>query len=76
MIHLWYKFKKTLDRINDKIDFWLFKMPPSFKYTSENLEIVSKFFSKIKLNNKAVIEFRHPSWWKAIDIIENIGIVF
>jgi len=51
-------------------------MPPSFKYTSENLEIVSKFFREIKLNNKAVIEFRHPSWWKAIDNIENIGIVF
>jgi len=73
-LQLWYEFTKTVDRINDKIDFWLFKMPPSFR--TENLEIVSKFFSKIKLNNKAVIEFRHPSWWKAIDNIEAIGIVF
>jgi uncharacterized protein YecE (DUF72 family) len=53
-------------------------MPPSFKYTSENLETVSKFFSAIKLNSnhKAVIEFRDKSWWKVIDKIENIGIVF
>ena len=58
-------------------------MQPSFKYSLENLETVSKFFSQIKLlddnssnNHKAVIEFRDPSWWKAIDKIENIGLVF
>jgi uncharacterized protein YecE (DUF72 family) len=55
---------------------------PSFKYTLENLEIVSNFFSQIKLLNpsnrrhKVVIEFRDSSWWKAIDKIENIGLVF
>jgi uncharacterized protein YecE (DUF72 family) len=63
--------------MQDKIDFWLFKMPPSFKYTSENLGTVRQFFNKIKLgNNEAVIEFRDQSWWEVIDKIENIGIVF
>jgi uncharacterized protein YecE (DUF72 family) len=75
-LQLWYKFSKMLDRINHKIDFWLFKMPPSFKYTSENLQTMNKFFDDTKLGNKAVIEFRHPSWWKIIDKIENMGIVF
>ena len=81
-IESWYKFSKTLYTINDKIDFWLFKMQPSFKYTLENLEIVSNFFSQIKLLNpsnshyKIVIEFRDSSWWKVIDKIENIGLVF
>jgi uncharacterized protein YecE (DUF72 family) len=77
-IQSWYKFSNALYKINDKIDFWLFKMQPSFKYTLENLEIVSKFFSQIKLlnNHKAVIEFRDPSWWKAIDKIEKIGVIF
>ena len=28
-LQLWDKFSKTLYRIQDKIDFWLFKMPPS-----------------------------------------------
>jgi uncharacterized protein YecE (DUF72 family) len=78
-IQSWYKFSKTLYEINNKIDFWLFKMQSSFNYTLENLDIVSKFFGHIKLpnnNHKAVIEFRDPSWWKAIDKIENIGLVF
>jgi uncharacterized protein YecE (DUF72 family) len=76
-LQLWNKFSKTLNRIHDNIDFWLFKMPPSFQYTSENLETVRKFFNKIKLNNNnAVIEFRDPSWWKSIDKIAEIGIVF
>jgi uncharacterized protein YecE (DUF72 family) len=73
---LWTKFSKTLEKINQKIEFWLFKMPPSFKHTSENLYTVSSFFSNTQLKNNAVIEFRDPSWWKVIDEIENIGIVF
>ena len=80
-LHLRNKFSKTLSKIHDKIDFWLFNMPPSFKYTLENLETVRKFFNKIKLddnnnNNKAVLEFRDVSCWKLIDKIAEIGIVF
>ena len=26
-VQLWNKFSKTLDKISDKIEFWLFKMP-------------------------------------------------
>ncbi len=76
-LQLWSKFSKTLYRIYDRIDFWLFKMPPSFKYSLENLETVINFFNKTKLdNNESVIEFRDQSWRKVIDKIENIGIVF
>lgn len=76
-IQLWNKFSKTLDRISDKIDFWLFKMPPSFKCTSENLEVVRRFFNNIRLeSNKAVVEFRDPSWWDTIEKIAEIGVIF
>ena len=76
-VQLWNKFSKTLDRISDKIDFWLFKMPPSFKHTLENLEILRKFFINTGLdNNKAVLEFRDSSWWEIIDKIAEIGIIF
>jgi uncharacterized protein YecE (DUF72 family) len=76
-LQLWEKFSKTLYKIYDRIDFWLFKMPPSFKYSPENLEIIRNFFNKTKLdNNESVIEFRNQSWWNVIDKIENIGIAF
>jgi uncharacterized protein YecE (DUF72 family) len=38
-IQSWYKFSKTLYKINNKIDFWLFKMQPSFNYTLELMYI-------------------------------------
>lgn len=76
-LQLWEKFSKTLYKIYDRIDFWVFKMPPLFKYSPENLQIVRNFFNKTKLNNnESVIEFRDQSWWNVVDKIENIGIVF
>jgi uncharacterized protein YecE (DUF72 family) len=72
----WYRFTNTLDRLSNNIDFWLFKMPPSFKYSLENLQTVRDFFNNIKLNNKAVLEFRDPSWWREIDKIKELGIAF
>ena len=51
-------------------------MPSNYKYKQENLEAIRAFFEKINLRNKAVIEFRDSSWWKAAKEIANIGIVF
>jgi uncharacterized protein YecE (DUF72 family) len=43
-LDLWNRFSKTLEGINNKIDFWLFKMPRTFKYTEQNMETVRVFF--------------------------------
>jgi uncharacterized protein YecE (DUF72 family) len=80
-LELWTQFSKTLDGIRNRIDFWLFKMPKTFRYAEQNLETVRVFFEKAGLANnnndtKAVIEFRDSSWWEAIDKIGEIGIVF
>lgn len=79
-LDLWNRFSKTLEGIYDKIDFWLFKMPRTFRYTEQNLETVRAFFEKSALTNdskvKAVIEFRDCSWWEVIDKIEDLGVVF
>jgi uncharacterized protein YecE (DUF72 family) len=79
-VDLWNRFSKTLEGIYDKIDFWLFKMPRTFRYTEQNLETVRVFFEKSALTKdsktRAVIEFRDPSWWGAVDKIEDLGAVF
>jgi len=75
-LELWNRFRQPLESLEKKIDFWLFQMPSNYKYKQENLEAIRAFFEKTNLRNKAVIEFRDTSWWKAVKEITNIGIVF
>jgi uncharacterized protein YecE (DUF72 family) len=45
-------------------------MPSAFKHNQENTERLRIFKNKADLNNKAVIEFRDPSWWSKSSIEE------
>ena len=73
---LFDRFRDTLGDVEDKISFWLFQMPESFQATKENLETVRDFLARSELGNKAVVEFRHPSWWENQDEIKEAGAVF
>jgi uncharacterized protein YecE (DUF72 family) len=73
---LWQRFKRSLSPLERKIDFWLFQMPPHYKYNEENLDAIENFLERTKLKNKAVVEFRDSSWWKEIKQIESVGVVF
>ena len=77
-LKLWNRFKKPLDPIEKKIDYWLFQTPSSFKFNERNIERLVTFKSKAKLDSKAVIEFRDKSWWdrKAIKLIKEAGLAF
>ena len=44
----------------EKLGCILFQLPPSFKYTAENLDNLLK---NIPNGSRFVIEFRHISWW-------------
>jgi uncharacterized protein YecE (DUF72 family) len=73
---LWERFKGSLSPLEKKIDFWLFQMPPDYKYNEENLHTIGNFLDRTSLRNKAVVEFRNPTWWREINEIERIGVVF
>lgn len=75
-LDLFHRFAGTLSDVKDKITFWLFQMPESFEASSKNIRSVNDFFSAIELGNKAVVEFRHESWWGHRDEIEKLGAVF
>lgn len=86
-VELWQRFRKTLEPIIEKIDFWLFQMPPGYKYNQENMNRISTFFEDIarpvmkdnsNKDNNTVIEFRDSSWWEKQPIkeIEKVGISF
>jgi len=69
-IQLWKRFKKSVEPIEDKVQFWLFQMPSTFKFSQENLERLTIFANKAELNNKAVMEFRDSSWWSKASLKE------
>jgi len=42
-VQLWKRFKKSVGPIEDKVLFWLFQMPSTFKFNQENLERLTIF---------------------------------
>ena len=73
---LWESFKSTLSPIEKNIDFWLFQMPPDYKYSKENLQTIKNFLARTSLRNKAVVEFRNASWWTHAGEVRKLGITF
>ena len=69
-IKFWKRFRKSLEPIEDRITFWLFQMPSTFKFNYENIERLKTFKENGSLDKKAVIEFRDRSWWKKNSLVE------
>ncbi|HEY1039249.1 MAG TPA: DUF72 domain-containing protein [Bacteroidia bacterium] len=62
-------FQKLIkEGLGNKLNYFLFQMPPSFHYTTENLDRIIK---NIPHDPENVIEFRHLSWWKD-EVIEEL----
>lgn len=61
--------------LREKLAGFLFQMPPSFKYTPENLKLLIDAIDKVFLN---AVEFRDNSWWKEeiFQILAENNIVF
>lgn len=73
---LWQRFRSLLSPIESKIDFWLFQLPPDYKFNDENLETIQYFIHGTQLASKAVVEFRDRSWWSKINDVEKMGVIF
>ena len=59
-VESWERFRKLMDELNPH--FYLFQMPPTFKFNEENVKRV-KEFEKI-VGDKMAIEFRDVEWYK------------
>lgn len=53
-------FYQVVAGLGDKLGPVLFQLPPSFRYSEENLDRVLGVMDPSFLN---AVEFRHPSWW-------------
>lgn len=80
------KMKEVKDRVREfyeicknglgeKLGCILFQMPPSYAYSSENIERILENLDK---SFKNVVEFRHKSWWneEVFKIFKEEGICF
>lgn len=57
---LWDKFEELMNPLNP--EFYLFQMPPTFKFSEENLRRVKAFEERV--GERMAIEFRDPEWYR------------
>ncbi|MEM4274441.1 MAG: DUF72 domain-containing protein [Candidatus Nitrosocaldaceae archaeon] len=70
-----FDFKNRLSEIDDIIRFWLFQMPPSYEYNEHHMDELKSFVTNAN-DKRLVFEFRDKSWWKSIDKINELGVIF
>jgi len=75
-LEIWQDFKKLFLPLENKIDFYLFQLPPSF--STKYFERIKNFFGNFKNKEKIAIEFRSLDWFEKEQVrkIEKMGLVF
>lgn len=73
---LWEAFTRPLKPIEDRVAFWLYQMPPSFKYNQQNLARLREYFANTGHTGTPVVEFRTPEWWGHVGELEEMGVAF
>ncbi len=53
-------YKTVSENLKEKLGTFLFQLPPSYKYSKNNLQ---KIVTQLNPEFKNVVEFRHKSWW-------------
>lgn len=59
----WRKMIELFKPLNSSIDYYLIQLPPSFKYTNDNLNRLREFVSEIGGGGRIAVEFRERGWF-------------
>jgi len=62
-LEFWERFSNRFEPLEDKIDFYLIQLPPSFALSDGALERIRKFLKVAGDPSRVAIEFRNPSWF-------------
>jgi len=73
---LWERFREPLGRMDERIVFWLFQMPPAFEPSELNIDAIKLFLDGWNLKGQPVIEFRSSEWWDAGKALAGTGAAF
>jgi uncharacterized protein YecE (DUF72 family) len=65
----------AVEGLDGKMGPVLFQLPPSFRYSEENL---SRVIDSLASVDGSVVEFRHHSWWReeVFEVLKSEGITF
>lgn len=69
----WRRFRDLFQPLDQYIDFYLFQMPPGFAHTDENIERIKAFARETGLGSRFAIEFRHETWFRDDNAINELG---
>ncbi|RLE52926.1 MAG: DUF72 domain-containing protein, partial [Candidatus Methanomethylicota archaeon] len=61
-LNTWIKFERLFKPLENKIDFYLFQLPPTAIPTRKFTERLEKFIEKVKLGEKFALEWRNEKW--------------
>jgi len=70
------RFLKALQPLLFKLEFLLFQLPPSIRYEARMLHRLGELVALHRLAGRAVVEFRHPSWWEHAREVQEAGAIF
>ena len=59
----WQKFEELMSPLNP--DFYLFQLPPNFKFSEESLERVKRFEEVV--GERMAVEFRDREWYERVN---------
>jgi len=70
----WKKFEKIFEPLKDKIEFFLFQLPPIL--TPRSAKRIESFYRKTKLEERFALEWRNIKWFERtwIKWAENLGL--
>lgn len=58
----WKKFEKTFKPLEEKIDYYLFQLPPSIRPKTTFIKRIEKFIKETNLKEKFALEWRNKEW--------------
>ncbi len=61
-LNTWLKFEKLFKPLDNKIDFYLFQLPPNAIPKIEFIERLEKFINEVNLGERFALEWRNVRW--------------
>jgi uncharacterized protein YecE (DUF72 family) len=59
----WSRFKELFEAMDEKIDFFLFQLPPSSTPTPSFIDRLETFIAQVKLRQRFALEYRNLKWF-------------